>query len=177
MLHFNFDILALIFIEALHTGSSSLLTLRLVNWAWYEITGRIPQLWTKLVLNRKSHFTDLKYAQLYFRKSGTLPMDIHIALPNDVDASQIEGIAGFLHGQTLRFRSFAMNWRSSSFLWLKTGLPHYSNLRSSEFKGAQHTTPSSTLNPFLLPSDLHPAWLTSRSQDGHSQNLCHNSQT
>jgi hypothetical protein len=111
MLHFNIDILALIFIEAFHTGSSSLLTLQLVKWDWYEITWKIPQLWTKLVFNRKSHFTDLKYAQLYLRKSCTLPMDIHIALPDDVDVSEIEGIAGLLHGQTSRFRSFDLNVR------------------------------------------------------------------
>jgi len=39
-------------------------------------------------------------------------MDIHIALPNDVDASQIEGIAGLLHGQTSRFRSFDLHVRT-----------------------------------------------------------------
>jgi hypothetical protein len=103
MVHFNCDILSMIFIEALHTGSSSLLTLQLVNWAWYEITGRTPQLWTRLILNRKSHFMDLKYAQSYLQKSGTLPLDIHIVLPDDVDVNEMEGIADLLHVQTSRF--------------------------------------------------------------------------
>jgi len=110
MVHLNFDILSLIFIEALHT-SSSLLTLRSVNRAWYEITGRTPQLWTRLILNRKSHFTDLKYAQFYLQKSGRLPIDVHIALPGDVDVSEIGGIADLLHGQTSRFRSFDLHVR------------------------------------------------------------------
>jgi len=39
---------------------------------------------------------------------------------------------------------FAMNWRSSSSWWLKAVLHHYLNLWSSEFKGAQHPTQSST---------------------------------
>jgi hypothetical protein len=111
MVPLNFDILPLIFIESLRTSSSSLLTLRLVQRAWYEITGMIPQLWTRLVLNRKSHFTDVKYAQFYLQKSGTLPMDIHIALPGDVDVSEIEGVADLLHGQTSRFRSFYLHVR------------------------------------------------------------------
>ena len=38
-------------------------------------------------------------------------MDIHIALPDDVDVSEIEGIAGLLHGQTSRFRSFDLHVR------------------------------------------------------------------
>jgi F-box-like len=111
MVHFNFDILSLIFIEALHTDSTSLLTLRLVNRTWYEITGRTPQLWTRLVLRRRSHFTDLKYAQLYLRKSGTLPIDIHITLPDDVDVSEIEGVSDLLRGQISRFRSFDLHVR------------------------------------------------------------------
>jgi len=101
----------MIFIEALHTGSSSLLTLQLVNRAWYEITGRTLQLWTRLVLNQKSHFTDLKYAQSYLQKSGTLPIDIHIALPDDVDVNEMEGVADLLHAQTSRFRSFDLHSR------------------------------------------------------------------
>jgi len=109
MVHFNCDILSLIFIEVLHTGSSSLLTLGLVKRAWYEIAWRTPQLWTRLVLNRKSHFTNLEYAQLYLQKSGTLPMDIHIALPDDVDVNEMEGVADLLHGQTSRFRSFDLH--------------------------------------------------------------------
>ena len=163
MIHFlNFDVLSLIFIEALHTGSSSLLTLQLVTRAWYEITGRIPQLWTRLVLNRKSHFINSKYAQLYLQNSGSLPIDIHITLPDDVDASEIdsvtffiEDVADLLHGQTSRFRSFhlhvccmfelAVNWRTSSSWSLKTGLHHYLNLWSSEFKAAHQPTLSSTL--------------------------------
>ena len=106
MVHLNCDILSLIFIEALHTGSSSVSTLGLVKRAWYEIARRTPQLWTRLVLNRKSHFTNLKYAQLYLRKSCTLPIDIHIALPDDVDLNEMQGVAGLLHNQTTRFRSF-----------------------------------------------------------------------
>ena len=109
MVNLNFDILSLIFIEAIHTGSSSVLTLRLVNRAWYEITGRTPQLWTKLVLERKSHFTDLEYVQLYLQKSGTLPIDVHITLPDDVDFGEIEGVAGLLHGHTAKFRSFDLH--------------------------------------------------------------------
>ena len=38
-------------------------------------------------------------------------MDIYIALPDDVDVSEIECIAGLLHGQTSRFRSFDLHVR------------------------------------------------------------------
>ncbi|KIM46910.1 hypothetical protein M413DRAFT_265337 [Hebeloma cylindrosporum] len=109
MVHLNFDILSMIFIEALHTGSSSLLTLRLVNQAWYEITGRTPQLWTRLVLNRRSHFRNLKYAPVYFQKSGALPIDVHIALPNGVDSRGIEAVSNLLRGQTSKLRSFDLH--------------------------------------------------------------------
>jgi len=71
----------------------------------------IPQLWTRLVLNRKSHFTDSEYAQIYLQKSRALPLDIHIALPDDVDVSEISGVADLLHGQTLRFQSFNLHVR------------------------------------------------------------------
>ena len=63
-------------------------------------------MWTRLVLNRRPHFTNLEYAQIYLQKSGTLPIDVHIAQPDDVDSSEIEGVANLLHGQTFKFRSF-----------------------------------------------------------------------
>ena len=110
MAHLNFDVLSLTFIEVLRT-SSSLLTLRSVNRAWYEVTERTPRLWTSLVLNRKSHFTDLEYAKFYLDKSGALPIDVHIALPDDVDMSEIGDVTALLRSQSLRFRSFGLHVR------------------------------------------------------------------
>ena len=152
MVPFNFDILSLIFIEALHTGSSSLLTLRLVNRTWYEITGRTPQLWTRLVLNRKSHFTNLRYAQIYLQKSGTLPIDVHIAQPDDVDSSEIEGVANLLHGQTSKFRSFDFHFQSRDelehFMFLiAEGMP--APLLESVKLRVQSWTPCDTLCVFV----------------------------
>jgi len=74
-------------------------------------TWRTPQLWTRLVLRRRSHFADLKYAQLYLLNSGTLPIDIHITLPEDVDENEIEGVSDLLRGQISRFRSFDLRVR------------------------------------------------------------------
>ncbi|KIM34645.1 hypothetical protein M413DRAFT_33135 [Hebeloma cylindrosporum] len=107
----NSDILSLIFIDAFQNATSSLLTLRSVNRAWFYVAGSTPRLWTKLVLNRKSDFTNLEYAQFYLQRSGALPIDIHIALPGDVDVDEIGGVTALLRDQTSRFRSFELHVR------------------------------------------------------------------
>ncbi|KIM36221.1 hypothetical protein M413DRAFT_31820 [Hebeloma cylindrosporum] len=109
MVHLNLDVLSEIFAAVVHTGSSSLLTLRLVNNVWYEITERNPRLWTRLLLNRKFHFTNLKYTQLHLQKSRSFPIDIHIAVPNDVALSEIRGVSNLLRNHTSRFRSFKVD--------------------------------------------------------------------
>ena len=107
----NPRILSLIFTDALQNDTSSLLTLRSVNRAWFDATGNTPQLWTRLVLNRKSDFTNLEYAQFYLQKSGALPIDVHIALPDDVAEDEIGGVASLLRDHSSRFRSFDLHVR------------------------------------------------------------------
>ena len=88
-----------------------MLPLRSVNRAWFDVAGSTPQLWTRLVLNRKSDFTNLEYAHFYLQKSGALPIDVHIALPDDVDVNEIGGVTALLQGQASRFRSFDLRVR------------------------------------------------------------------
>ena len=108
----NSDILSLIFIDAFEDTTSSMLPLlRSVNRAWFDVAGSTPQLWTRLVLNRKSDFTNLEYAQFYLQKSGGLPIDVQIALPDDVDANEIGGVTALLRDQSSRFRSFDLHVR------------------------------------------------------------------
>ena len=160
MAQLNFDILSLTFIKVLRT-SSSLSTLRSVNRAWYEITERTPWLWTSLVLNRKAHFTDLEYAQFYLDRSGALPIDVHIALPDDVDMSEIGDVTVLLRGQALRFRSFGLHVRihdeleafiSSIAQGMPAPLLEYLELR------VRSRTPSDTALDFIsLPTAFTPA--------------------
>ena len=88
-----------------------MLALRSVNRAWFHVAGNTPQLWTKLILNRKSHFTNLEYVQFYLQKSGGLPIDVHITLPGNVDTNEIGGITALLRDQSLSFRSFGLHVR------------------------------------------------------------------
>ena len=156
MVNFNFDILSLIFIEAFYTDSTSLSTLRLVKRTWYEIIRRTPQLWTRLVLRRRSHFTDLKYAQLYLQNSGTLPIDIHIMLPDDVDVSEIEGVSDLLRGQSSRFRSFDLHVRIrdelEGFIYF-IGKDRPAPLLESLELRVQRCTPCDTVVCFVSPLD------------------------
>ena len=108
---YNSDILSLIFIDAFENTTSSMLSLRSVNRAWFDAAGNTPQLWTSLVLNRKSDFTNLEYAQFYLQQSGALPIDVHIALPDDVEADEIGGVSALLRDQSSRFRSFDLHVR------------------------------------------------------------------
>ncbi|KIM37209.1 hypothetical protein M413DRAFT_279455 [Hebeloma cylindrosporum] len=101
----NSDIWSLIFIDAFQNTTYALVTLRSVNRAWFDVAGNTPQLWTNLVLNRKSDFIDLEYAQFYLQKSGALPIDVHIALPDDVHVNEIGGVTVLVRDQTSRFRS------------------------------------------------------------------------
>ena len=88
----------------------------------------------KLVLNRKSDFTNIEYVQFYLKKSGTLPIDIHIALPDDVDVDAIlvyhtvRIISVLLRSQSSRFRSFYLHARIHEELerfvsWIGQGIP------------------------------------------------------
>lgn len=88
-----------------------MLPLRSVNRAWFDVAGSTPQLWTRLILNRKSDFTNLDYGRFYLEKSGALPIDVHITLPDDVDANAIGGLTALLRDQASRFRSFDLRVR------------------------------------------------------------------
>ena len=107
----NSDILSLIFIDAFENTISSKLPLRSVNRAWFDVAGSTPQLWTRLVLNRKSDFANLEYVQFYLKKSGGLPIDVHIALPDDVDVSETGGVTSLLRDQSSRIRIFDLHVR------------------------------------------------------------------
>jgi len=104
----NDDILSLIFIATLQNYPPSLLTLRSVNRTWCNVAGRTPQLWTELVLKRRSDFIDLEYLRFYLPKSGAVPIDVHIMLPRDVDVNEIEGVSALLRDHASRFRSFKL---------------------------------------------------------------------
>ncbi|KIM37211.1 hypothetical protein M413DRAFT_448706 [Hebeloma cylindrosporum] len=105
------EILSLIFIDAFQNATSSVWTLRSVNRSWFYVAGSTPQLWTKLVLDRKSDFTKLDYAEFYLQKSASLPIDVLIMLPDDVDVDEIGGVIALLRDQTSRFRSFELHVR------------------------------------------------------------------
>ena len=107
----NEDILSLIFIDAFHSGSSPLLTLRSVNRTWFDVVGRTPQLWTRLVLNQKSDFIDLEYAKFYLLKSGAVPIDVRIMFPDYAEVNQIGGVTALLRNHAPRFRSLELHVR------------------------------------------------------------------
>ena len=107
----NDDILSLIFIDAFHSGSSSLSTLASVNRTWSNVVERTPQLWTRLVLNEESDFIDLEYAEFYLPKSGALPIDVHITFRNYADVNQIGGVTALLRNHASRFRSLELHVR------------------------------------------------------------------
>ena len=104
----NDDILSLIFIDTLQNYPPSLLTLRSVNRTWCNVAGRTPQLWTELVLKRRSDFIDLEYPKFYLPKSGALPINVDITLPKDVDVNAIEDVTGLLRDHASRFLSFKL---------------------------------------------------------------------
>ena len=62
----------------------------------------------ELVLNRRSDFIDLEYPKLYLPKSGALPIDIHIKLPENVGVNEIGGVTALLRDHTSRFRSLKL---------------------------------------------------------------------
>ncbi|KIM37234.1 hypothetical protein M413DRAFT_448723 [Hebeloma cylindrosporum] len=105
------EILSLIFIDAFQNATSSVWTLRSVNRTWFYVAGSTPQLWKRLVLNRKSDFTNLDYAEFYLQKSALLPINVLIMLPDDVDVDEIGGVTALLRDQTSRFRSFKLQVR------------------------------------------------------------------
>lgn len=76
-----------------------------VFWCRPKHPSGSPQLWTRVVLNRKSDFINLEYVLFYLQKSGRLPIDVHITLPDDADANKIGGITALLLDQSSRFRS------------------------------------------------------------------------
>ena len=48
---------------------------------------------------------------MYLQKSGALPIDVHIALPDDVAEDEIGGVASLLRDHSSRFRSFDLHVR------------------------------------------------------------------
>ena len=108
----NDDILSLIFIDALQNYTSSLSILRSVSRTWFDVAGRTPQLWTKLFLKRRSDFIDLEYPQFYLPKSGALPIEVYIWLPDSVDVDDIGGVTALLRNHASRFRSLELYVRS-----------------------------------------------------------------
>ena len=123
---------------------------------YYEITGRTPQLWMRLVLRWRSHFMDLKYAQSYLQNSGTLPINIHIMLPDDVDVSEIEGVSDLLCGQSSRFWSFDLHVQIhdelEGFIYL-IGKDRPAPLLESLELRVQRCTPCDTVICFVSPLD------------------------
>ena len=105
----NDDILSLIFIDALQDHRYSLLTLRSVNRTWFDVAGRTPQLWTRLVFKERSHFIDLEYPKFYLSKSGAVPIDVHITFPKYADLNEIGGVTALLRNHASRFRSFNLH--------------------------------------------------------------------
>ncbi|KIM34646.1 hypothetical protein M413DRAFT_450137 [Hebeloma cylindrosporum] len=129
----NPDVPSLIFVDAFQNATSSVLTLRSVNRTWFYVAGSTPRLWTSLILNRKSDFTNLEYAQLYLQKSGVVLIDVRIVLPDDVDVNDIGGVTALLRPHTSRLRSFDLvfefktKWRPSSLRSAKAGPPQCLN--------------------------------------------------
>jgi hypothetical protein len=102
-----------VFLRVVESDPTNLPSLVFVSRSWYRIANNSPRLWARLVLKRPRHFTSARYCNMFLTKSGTLPLDVLIDVPPEVEGtSRLVRVANHLKKHLSRFRTLELRVNS-----------------------------------------------------------------
>jgi hypothetical protein len=99
-----------VFLRVVESDPMNLASLMFVSRSWYRIASNSPRLWARLVFKRLRHFTSGRYHNMFSTKSATLPLDVLIDVPPEVQGTVLlrKVAANYLRKHVSRFRTLEL---------------------------------------------------------------------
>ena len=103
------EIWSRVFIFSVGDDDRSLQAIVCVNHTFRTIADTTPQLWTKITFDEEAHFTDLLRARRLLQKSGALPLQIDIDIPDLDPLGDTQPLAKLLREEVARFQTLKIS--------------------------------------------------------------------